>query len=101
MSNTARNYHAHGGAEWVVGGKLTFLPGATVEGAEGLFDVPSGAGAAQLPYLEDSKATSAASLREDYNKLLAALRTAGLMDAAPTAETEADQSSKNESGDAE
>ncbi|MBQ3762411.1 MAG: Head fiber protein [Clostridia bacterium] len=101
MSNMARNYHAHGGAEWVVGGKLTFLPGATVEGAEGLFDVPSGAGAVQLPYLEDSKATSAASLREDYNKLLAALRTAGLMAAAPTAETEADQSSENKSGDAE
>ena len=101
MSNMARNYHAHGGAEWVVGGKLTFLPGATVEGAEGLFDVPSGAGAEQLPYLEDSKATSAASLREDYNKLLAALRTAGLMPTAPNAETEADQSSENGSGDAE
>ena len=41
MSNTARNYHAHGGNEWVVGGKLTFLPGATVEGAEGLFDLPA------------------------------------------------------------
>ena len=101
MSNTARNYHAHGGAEWVVGGKLTFLPGATVEGAEGLFDVPSGAGAAQLPYLEDSKATSAASLREDYNKLLAALRTAGLMAAAPAAENAVDQPVNNESGDAE
>ena len=36
-----RNYHAHGGSEWVIGGKLTFLPGATVEGAEGLFDLPS------------------------------------------------------------
>ena len=35
-----RNYHAHGGSEWVIGGKLTFLPGATVEGAEGLFDLP-------------------------------------------------------------
>lgn len=34
MEHTARNYHAHGGSEWVVGGKLTFLPGATVEGAE-------------------------------------------------------------------
>ena len=101
MSNMARNYHAHGGAEWVVGGKLTFLPGATVEGAEGLFDVPSGAGAAQLPYLEDSKATSAASLREDYNKLLAALRTAGLMAAAPTAENAVDQPVNNDSGDAE
>ena len=30
MDHTARNYHAHGGSEWVVGGKLTFLPGATV-----------------------------------------------------------------------
>ena len=101
MSNMARNYHAHGGAEWVVGGKLTFLPGATVEGAEGLFDVPSGAGAAQLPYLEDSKATSAASLREDYNKLLAALRTAGLMAPAPAAENAVDQPVNNDSGDAE
>lgn len=40
MDHTARNFHAHGGSEWVVGGKLTFLPGATVEGAEGLFDLP-------------------------------------------------------------
>ena len=37
MDNTARNFHAHGGSEWVIGGKLTFLPGASVEGAEGLF----------------------------------------------------------------
>ena len=44
MEHTARNYHAHGGSEWVVGGKLTFLPGATVEGAEGLFDLPRGEG---------------------------------------------------------
>ena len=36
MSNT-RNYMAHGGDELVIGGKLTFLPGATVEGADGLF----------------------------------------------------------------
>ena len=40
-TNITRNYHAHGGSEWVIGGKLTFLPGATVEGAEGLFDLPS------------------------------------------------------------
>ena len=34
MSNTynTRNYAAHGGAEWVIGGKLTILEGATVEG---------------------------------------------------------------------
>ena len=34
MSDThnTRNYAAHGGGEWVIGGKLTVLPGATVEG---------------------------------------------------------------------
>jgi len=31
-TRTTRNYHAHGGNEWVVGGKLTILEGATVEG---------------------------------------------------------------------
>ena len=101
MSNMARNYHAHGGAEWVVGGKLTFLPGATVEGAEGLFDLPSGTPAAQIPYIEDSKATNAAGLRDDFNKLLATLRTVGLMATAPVAEKEITPSAEPESGDAE
>ena len=75
MSNT-RNYMAHGGEELVIGGKLTFLPGATVEGADGLFDLPTGT---QIPVMPDSEATTVAALREDYNHLLAALRTAGLM----------------------
>ena len=101
MSNMARNYHAHGGAEWVVGGKLTFLPGATVEGAEGLFDIPSGAPGAQIPYIADSKATNAAGLRDDYNKLLAALRTSGLMAPAPAAEDETAPAAESESGDGE
>lgn len=79
----ARNYFAHGGNELVVGGKLTFLPGATVEGADGLFDLPAGAGGAVLPALPDSEASSVAALRQDYNALLAALRTAGLMASAP------------------
>ena len=39
-TRTTKNYFAHGGNELVVGGKLTFLPGATVEGGEGLFDLP-------------------------------------------------------------
>ncbi len=77
MSNT-KNYFAHGGNELVIGGKLTFLPGATVESGEGLFDLPSGS-EASLPFLADSEATTVAALREDYNRLLAALRTAGLM----------------------
>ena len=100
MSNLAKNYHTQGGAEWVVGGKLTFLPGATVEGAEGLFDIPPSAPAAQIPYIEDSKASSASGLRDDYNKLLSALRTAGLMAAAPAGETDFTFPPESESGDA-
>jgi len=81
MSNNARNYHAHGGNEWVVGGKLTFLPGAVVEGAESLFgELPE----AELlehktPFVPDSEATTVAALREDFNGLLTALREAGLL----------------------
>ena len=80
--HAARNYHAHGGAEWVVGGTLTFLPGAVIKGAEGLFDTFPGAGRV-LPCIADSEATTVAALREDFNALLAALRAAGLMAAAP------------------
>ena len=78
MTRNTHNYFAHGGNELVIGGKLTFLPGATVEGGDGLFDLPSGGGTS-LPFLADSTATTVAQLREDYNRLLAALRTAGLM----------------------
>ena len=31
-TRTTRNFHAHGGNEWVVGGKLTILDSATVTG---------------------------------------------------------------------
>ena len=90
MEHATRNFHAHGWNEWVVGGKLTFLPGATVEGAEGLFDIPKGADA-QLPFIDDSTATTVAALREDYNALLAALRNVGLMAAGAPANADAEQ----------
>ena len=77
MSSSTRNYHAHGGNEWIVGGKLTFLPGAVVEGAEGLFDP---APVAKLPIVAESEATTVAALREDFNALLAVLKAAGIMD---------------------
>lgn len=77
--HNTKNYFAYGGNELVVGGRLTFLPGATVEGAEGLFDLPAGGGSS-LPFLADSTATTVAALREDYNRLLSALRDAGLME---------------------
>ena len=88
-SHTTKNYFAHGGEELVIGGKITFLPGATVEGGEGLFDLPTGGtGSAQVPYVPDSKATSASALREDLNKLLAALRAAGILATEETVPTE-------------
>ena len=49
MSNT-KNYFAHGGNELVVGGKLTFLSGATIEGAEGLFDLHTGGNVPACPF---------------------------------------------------
>ena len=67
---------AHG-AKSVIGGKLTFLPGATVEGGDGLFGQSEPA--AQIAYMADSEATTIAALREDFNGLLAAIRNAGLM----------------------
>ena len=81
MPNThiTKNYFAHGGDQLVIGGRLTFLPGAVVEGGEGLFDVPAGGDAALIPFIPDSTATTVATLREDYNRLLSALRSAGLM----------------------
>ena len=85
-AHNTRNYFAHGGSELVIGGRLTFLPGASVEGADGLFDLPDapiGDGVAQLPALPDSEASTVTALRQDYNNLLAALRTAGLLASAP------------------
>lgn len=81
-TRSAHNFFAHGGNELVIGGKLTFLPGSTVEGADGLFDTD--VSAEQMPYVADSTATTIAALKEDYNTLLAALRKAGLMPNEPT-----------------
>ena len=67
---------AHG-AKSVIGGKLTFLPGATVEGGDSLFGQSEPA--AQIAYMADSESTTIAALKDDFNGLLAALRNAGLM----------------------
>ena len=86
MSSNTKNYAAHGGNEWVVGGKLTFLPGATVEGGEGLFG-DAAPGFVQMPNQPASEAATIAALKDSFNTLLAALKAAGLMAAdAPAAE---------------
>lgn len=77
MTRSAHNYFAHGGGELVIGGKLTFLPGATVEGGDSLFGQSEPA--AQIAYIADSESTTIAALKDDFNGLLAALRNAGLM----------------------
>jgi len=76
--NDTRNFHAHGGNEWVIGGKLTFLPGAVVEGAEGLLDLPI-TGEPVLPCIPASEATTVGQLRDGFNQLLTAMKDAGVM----------------------
>ena len=85
-THVTKNFMAHDGNEWVIGGRLTFLPGAVVEGAEGLFDgaAEDGATQRQIDFIADSEATTVAALKNDFNALMAALRTAGLMAAAST-----------------
>lgn len=78
MSQTyqTKNYTAHGGAETVIGGKLTFLAGAEIDDQAGAI-----AGAAITPAAAqaDSEAGTVAALKNDFNALLAKLRAAGLM----------------------
>ena len=117
-THNTKNFMAHGGDELVIGGKLTILPGAVVEGLEGS---GSGDGGYTLPaatantlggikvgsglsvtqdgvlsadgitpaaHQADSEATTIAALKEDFNTLLAALHTAGLMAAAAASNDE-------------
>ncbi|MCR4883517.1 MAG: hypothetical protein K6A68_08105 [Clostridiales bacterium] len=79
MANTynSKNYMAHGGEELVIGGKLTFLDGAEVENFPG--STVSGGSNGTAPYVADSEATTVANLKGDFNTLLAALRTAGVL----------------------
>ena len=80
VADVTRNTHndfAQGGNELVIGGKLTFLPGATIEGGDDLFGHSEQA--SQIAYIADSEATTIAALKNDFNGLLAAIRNAGLM----------------------
>lgn len=106
MANTynSKNYFAHGGGELVIGGKLTFLDGAEVENFPGGNGGTTASGTA--PYVADSEATTVANLKNDFNALLAALRTAGVLaSSAPaasdpdTTEEETEENGTQESGD--
>lgn len=118
-THNTKNYMAHGGNELVIGGKLTFLEGAEVEnfpgggGGGGSYTLPpatastlggvkvgsglsvtaegvlSADGVTPAAAQADSTATTIAALKEDFNTLLAAMRTAGLLASATSAETPA------------
>ena len=85
MANTynTKNYFAHGGEQLVIGGKLTFLEGAEVENFPG-----GNTNSTEAPYVADSEATTVAALKSDFNDLLAALRTAGILSATAPETTE-------------
>ena len=76
-TRTTHNYFAHGGNELVIGGKLTFLPTASVEGGDALFGGADFVPAANVPA---SEAATIATLKDDFNALLSALKAAGLME---------------------
>jgi len=69
---------SYGKTVLVIGGKLTFLPTATVEGGDNLFGGADITPAANLPA---SDATTIAALKDDFNALLSALKAVGLMEA--------------------
>ena len=104
-THITKNFFAHGGDELVIGGKLTVLEGATVEGlsgGSGSYTLPTASadtlggvkigsgltitdgvlsanGVTPAAAQADSEATTIAGLKESFNALLAALRAAGLL----------------------
>ena len=75
----AKNYTEQGGDVTHIGGRLVFEEGASVEG------LPSSFTPAENQV--DSEANSIATLKEDFNALLAKLKTAGLMEEDSTVPT--------------
>lgn len=89
MNCNTRNFHAHGGSEWVIGGKLTFLESAEVEGLSRLVSE------ALMPAenVPASEAATVASLKETVNALLASLKAAGFMKSDPASAADIDGNS--------
>lgn len=78
MPYNTKNYTEPGGEKTVVGGELEFKEGARVIG------FPSSA-LTPAAYQPDSEATNVATLRADFNTLLANLKAAGLVDSTANA----------------
>jgi len=72
MSYNTKNYTEQGGEKTVIGGTLEILEGASVTGLPSSFTPAENQA--------DSTATTIALLKDDFNALLAKLKTAGLME---------------------
>lgn len=81
-THITKNYFAHGGNELVIGGKLTLLEGATVEGLTDAME--------KIENVPESTATTVAALKENFNALLAALKTVGFMEPDPVEDDDGD-----------
>lgn len=77
MSYNAKNYTEQGGEKTVINGVLEFGPEAEVKNFPGGGEVTGGLQTVSDP--GDSTADSIESLVADYNNLLAAFRTAGII----------------------
>lgn len=76
MSYNAKNYTQQGGEKTVIGGEIVIEGKLSVaSGAEVTGIIPSAENQA------DSEASTIATLKDDFNDLLAKLKTAGLMEA--------------------
>ena len=81
-THNCKNFFAHGGNELVIGGKLTLLEGATIEGLTDAME--------KIENVPESTATTVAALKENFNALLAALKTVGFMEADPVEDDDGD-----------
>ena len=77
MGHNAKNYTAQGGELTVIGGTLRI---------EGTLEYGEGAAAPRAANQAESDAATVVALKEDFNTLLAALKTAGLMEADASAQ---------------
>ena len=81
-THNCKNFFAHGGNELVIGGKLTILEGATIEGLTDTME--------KIENVPESTATTVAALKENFNALLAALKTVGFMEPDPVEDDDGD-----------
>ena len=92
-THITKNYFAHGGNELVIGGKLTLLEGATIEGLTDAME--------KIENVPESTATTVAALKENFNALLAALKTVGFMEPDPVEDDDGDGDNSGGSGSGE